>query len=540
MGANRINDIQQQVEESDFYVEKRPNMNIHIDHPSPPPPMWILFYFLGSVVFGILAYLCHYSLILPKLKSCGQNQLSVVTERLLLCFLFGAMIWFTIQLILTYLSITLKKVDGKQGFLQTTLIKNGWFISLVLGLLVLSFIMGSYNRSIDAMNTAEGIAREEKGQAPQEALAALSEPNTLAAFVTDKLTRLILASFVFLGIILTKTILMDRLNYRMLFENYESRIQSNYEDMWILEQLNRITGKRMDIDTESWANTVFKTISPEKDSVDLQVLEYFFGTERAQRIFERFNIYDDGRLTRSSFVLVYQEILNEEKRIAMGMAQKVTIVKKLDIVLSFVLIPFGVSAAMPIIESTGNFINFMPIQFGTLFSLHVIFAPIVSEMLRSLVFIFLVKPFDVGDKILVDGYLHKVYDMGLLYTSFVVDKKVSVIPNVKVMDKTIVNLRNARTSLKLFEFTFSSTSEFKDKIERLNAAIEKEVNSDPNVYTGRFGVYGYNLKKNSTIGVKIEVVFWIQNQDMKALWSREDAFIIALHDIFRDLGLVLE
>lgn len=549
MQAKRADDMQQ-IEESDFFVEKKPSINTHANDPSPPSAIWILFYFLGSVISGILAYMSHHSLILPKLESNGNNQLSVVSERLLMCFLIGVMIWFVLELTLTYLSITLKKVGGKQGFLQSTLIKNGWFISLVLTLLVLSFIMGSYSRGLEIMGVEEaGNVEEGAPQASNEdSLTSTNDPSKLKppakpeTFVMDKLSRILLAGSILLGIILTKTILMDRVNYRMLFENYEDRILKNYEDMKVLEQLNRITGKRMDPeqDIELWANSVFKAISPEKHVVDMQTLEYFFGTDYAQKIFERFDIYGDGRLTRNSFVLVYQDILNEEKRITMGMAQKITIVEKLDIVLSFILIPFGISAATPIVEDEINLVNFIPIQFGTLFSLHVIFAPIVGEMFRSLVFIFLVKPFDVGDKVLIDGILHKVYDMGLLYTSFVVEKKVTVIPNTKIMNKTIVNLRKARTSQKQFEFTFSSALEFKEKAGELSAAIEKEVGSDPNVYTGKFSVYGYDLKKNSAIGIKIDVVFWIQNQDVKTLKMREDTFIMVLHGIFKDLGLALE
>ncbi|AFM97987.1 hypothetical protein EHEL_030900 [Encephalitozoon hellem ATCC 50504] len=549
MQAKRIDDMQQ-IEESDFFVEKKSGIDSRSNDPSPPSAIWIVFYFLGSLISGMLAYMTYYSLILPKLKSNENNHLSVVSERLLMCFLIGAMIWFALELALTYLSITLKKVEEKQGFLQSTLIKNGWFISLVLTLLALSFIIGSYSRGIEIMSVeSAGGAEEGTPQVSGEDASADTsdqskpKPSTKPeTFIMDKISRILLAGSIFLGIILTKTIFMDKVNYKMLFENYEDRIYMNYEDMKMLEQLNRITGKRMDLeqDVELWANSVFKTISPEKDAVDIQTLEYFFGTDYAQKIFERFDIYGDGRLTGSSFALVYRDILNEEKRITMGMAQKVTIVEKLDIVLSFILIPFGVAAATPIVENEINLVNLLPIQFGTLFSLHVIFASTLGDMFKSLVFIFLVKPFDVGDKILIDGKLHKVYDMGLLYTSFVVEKKVTVIPNTKIMDKTIVNLRKARTSQKQFEFTFTNAPEFKEKAERLNAAIEKEVKSDPNVYTGKFSVYGYNLKRNSSIGIKIDAVFWIQNQDIKALRTREDAFVIALHDIFKDLGLVLE
>ncbi|ADM11233.1 uncharacterized protein Eint_030890 [Encephalitozoon intestinalis ATCC 50506] len=548
MRTEKIESIQQ-VEESDFFVEKKPSGKRHVDDPSPPSSVWILIYLGGSIISGILAYICHYSFILSKIEPNGKAQPPLATEKLLLCLLIGIMIWFMLELILTYFSITLKKIDEKQRFLQSTLIRNGWLISLVLTLLILSFVMGSYNHGTEIID-GESARTGEEGNAelPKEETHPGESGSSSARLVEtktpfiDKLSRLLLASSMFLGIILAKTILMERINYKMLFENYEDRIQKNYEDMKMLEELNRITGKKMesDPDVESWGSLVFKTVSPEKDTVDIQTLEYFFGTDSARKIFERFDIYGDGRVTRSSFVLVYQDILNEDKRITMGMAQKVTIVEKLDIVLSCILIPFGISATIPIVESEVNFVNFIPIQFGTLLSLNAIFASILTEMFRSLVFIFLVKTFDVGDKILIDGHLHKVYDMGLLYTSFVVDKKVTVIPNAKIMDKTIVNLRKARTSLKQFKFTFLNSLEFKDKMAELNSAIEKEVASDPNVYTGKFSVYGYDLKNNSSIGINIDVVFWIQNQDIKTLKAQEDAFLIVLYGFIRDLGLVLE
>lgn len=525
------------MEESDSYMERRPEEELTPSEPSPPSAMWIPLYLLGALVLGILTYLCHTLMILPELKSRDQNQLSAVSERLLLCALLGGMIWSIARLVLIYLSITLRRIGERQGFLQIFLVRSGWLIALVFTLLVLSFAMGSYN---DRINMADGKGGSPRAIPVRDPIDTPKDQSTLATFVTKEMARLLLASSIFLGIILVKTILMEGLNYKMLSENYEPRIQKNQRDIRILEMLNRATGKKMLPDIEAWACIVFRTLSPERDAVDLQTLEYFFGTSNAQEMFQRFDIYRDGKLTRDNFILVYQGVLHEERRIEMGMMQKASIVKKLDLILSSVLVPLGVFAILSVMESTDRLVSTLPIQFSTLISLHVIFAPIIADMFRSLVFVFLVKSFDVGDKILVDGALHEVHDMGLLYTSFVVDKKISVIPNSKIMEKTIVNLRKAETSMRSFEFTFSNSLEFKDKVGALNAEIEKEVKSDLNRYTGKFNVHGYDLKKNSAIGVKIDAVFWVQNQNIRALQAKEDAFVIALHDIFRKLGLVLE
>ncbi|KAM0672619.1 hypothetical protein OCOL_000350 [Ordospora colligata] len=488
----------------------------------------------------------------------SHPDLSAVLSRLIFCALFGSMVFCLIRLILICLAIAMKRSDGKRGFVQITLIKHGMFMSIVTTLFVLSFVVETYNRRVSTttfLNASSdpvpvlkeivdmGVSDSELKQtliSEEKANGEQKPPKTLAMFLTEDLAKILLASSVFFAILLSKAILMNGLNYKMLFKNYEFRINKNDEDIKILEQLNRATGKQMIANAEEWADEVFRLISPEGKAVDLQTLEYFFGTDDAKAIFNRFSIHPDGKLTKESFSLVYQGIINEEKRISRGLTQKVSIVKKLNLVLSAILIPVGVLAVMAILGNADSFAGSLPVQFSTIISLNFIFAPIISEVFKSLVFVFLVEAFDIGDKVFIEGVLHEVHDMGLLYTSFVVDKKITVIPNSKFMDKTIVNLREAKTSQKTFDFTFMNSPDLKEKIVKLKDEIEREVKSDSNAYTGKFNICEYVLKKNLTVGMKINVVFRIQNQNIKALRAREDAFVIALYGIVGSIGLLLE
>lgn len=521
------------LEESDSFIEK---VNTSGKELRKPSKIWLPIYFSGFLISGILAFLCHYTMIAPKITLSGQNKPSALGARVLLCVLLGLSIWFIVHLVLLYFAIILGRANEKKGFLQITLIKNGWLMSLVASLLVLSFAMNIYDEMIEI-----GIKSQVDKAAGDE-----DNTTTMATFLMENLVKILLATSTFLGIFLIKAVLLDGLNFKMLFKNYEARIQRNHEDFKILELLNRITGKKMHNDVDKWAVFVFKTISPSNDTVELRTLEYFFGTEDARRILDRFDVCANDKLTQENFVLVYQEIINEDKRINTGMTQKVSIVKKLDLILSSILIPIGlfVTAAIPnfkggdATDSTG-LMGSVPFQLSTFLSFSFIFGPIVADIAKSLVFVFLVEVFDIGDKVFLDGSLHEISDIGLMYTSLISNKRVSVIQNIRLMDKQIVNLREAKVFKTSFEFTFSDSSEFKKKIESLKKEISKELEANQRAYTGKFEICDYKLKGSGAIGVRIDVMFRLQNQNMKALRSREDAFVIAIHDIFKNLELEL-
>lgn len=401
----------------------------------------------------------------------SHNKPSALGASVLFCILLGFSILSVVHLILVYFAITLNKINEKKRFLQITLIKSGWLINVVLTLFLLSFMMNIYDEGIE-MRINQPSTTTEESTAPASGVEEVADrPSTkpgvsMSTFFMENVAKLLLSVSVLFGIILMKTILIDGLNFKMLFKNYEARIQRNYEDSRILDLLNRITGKKILSDVEKWAIFVFKTISPDKDVVELQTLEYFFGTEDAKKIFDRFHICGDGRLMQEGFVLVYQEILNEERGINMGMSQKVSIVNKLDLVLCCVLIPIGFVVMTSILsEEAASIVGSVPIQLSTLLPFSFIFGPIVAEVTKSLVFVFLVEVFDIGDKILIGGSLHEVSDIGLMCTS---NEKVSVLQNSKIMEKQIGNLREAKISKRSFEFTFSNSSEFKEKVEDLN------------------------------------------------------------------------
>jgi len=556
MQASKVGDGHP-IEESESCADSKHMSAPDIERIKPPFLPWIPAYLAGTVCTGLLTYVFH-THIASKIPLDSYPDLSAVISRFIFCALFGSMVFYLIRLVLACLAMAMKRSDPKREFMQITLIKHGMFMSFVATLFVLSFVVDAYNKRINAttlLNVSsdalpllkeivgisvednelkQTLISEEKANGDQKS------PKTLTMFITDDLAKILLASSAFLAVLLAKEILMNGLKYKMLFKNYEIRISKNDEDIKILEQLNRATGKQMIKDAEEWADEIFKLIYPESNAVDLQTLEYFFGTDDAKTIFNRFSIYPHGKLTRESFSLVYQGIINEEKRISRGIIQKASIIKKLNLVLSAILIPVGMLAAMTILENTNSLARSLPVQFSTVISLNFIFAPIIADMFKSLVFVFLVEVFDIGDKVFIEGVLHEVHNMGLLYTSFVVDKKITVIPNSKFMDKTIVNLREAKTSQKTFEFTFMNSPDLKEKIIKLKDEIKKEVESDSNAYTGKFNICEYALKKSLTIGMKINVVFRVQNQNIKALRAREDAFVIALYGIVGSIGLLLE
>jgi small-conductance mechanosensitive channel len=176
------------------------------------------------------------------------------------------------------------------------------------------------------------------------------------------------------------------------------------------------------------------------------------------------------------------------------------------------------------------------IALSGIISFNFVFGAVLGEGFRSIVFIFLVRPFDIGDRLMIDGKVHIVLDMGLLYSTFLINKEVHNIQNIRIMEKSIINYRKSTRSEKCYSFIFH-LSDFKTKREELRLRIQETLDRHPKVYMRDFDISNYECLQGERIRVEIRVVISIYYQNIKALRMNEDQLTVAISEILDDLKL---
>jgi small-conductance mechanosensitive channel len=126
---------------------------------------------------------------------------------------------------------------------------------------------------------------------------------------------------------------------------------------------------------------------------------------------------------------VVNEISKERKSLARSMKDVDSAIEKLDDVL--VIIVFIIAVFIVISFLNQNFATTLATAGTALLSLSFIFAVTCQEVLASILFLFNKHPFDVGDRVDINGASYVVKELSLLFTV------------LKRLDGTIVQVNNA-------------------------------------------------------------------------------------------------
>ncbi|KAK6089929.1 hypothetical protein P3W45_001132 [Vairimorpha bombi] len=320
-----------------------------------------------------------------------------------------------------------------------------------------------------------------------------------------------------------------------------------YEYIWIPVKTNEM------ISDESIYNTSEEKISKSKYIVEhfstiiLSVSVFFnmlkkedcdkiFGPVETKRIYKLFDKNNDNSITALEFVSVYYGVIREKYFLNKALLQKNSLFDKLSMILSIICIPLGFFISISILGYAKHFSNLMSVISGVILSLSFIFSSVVGELFRSLIFIFLVRPYEAGDYLRIDGKIYIVNELGLLYSSFLVDSLITYVQNITLMSKNIVNYRLSDVEEKGYKYKFMMKM-FREKQSLLNKHIRDRLNKNTRIYMGKYDITNYKMLSDGFMEVEILIYFKINFQYIKGLTHNEDEFAFVLDDIFKIIGL---
>ncbi|KAG9242197.1 Mechanosensitive ion channel-domain-containing protein [Calycina marina] len=206
------------------------------------------------------------------------------------------------------------------------------------------------------------------------------------------------------------------------------------------------------------------------------------GPARRQEADEAFSALDNdgnGDISLEEMVMKVVEVGRDRKAITASMrdvGQAIGVLDKVVSVIIFVIIVFVFVAFQ-----NSNFVTTLATAGTTLLSLSFVFATSVQEFLGSCIFLFIKHPFDVGDRVDIDGKLLVVEQISLLYTIFkrIDTNKLTQSPNIILNNLWVENITRSKAMKEQLDMFISFDTSLED-IELLRSEMEAFVRDPDN------------------------------------------------------------
>ncbi|KAI3652530.1 hypothetical protein MP228_001955 [Amoeboaphelidium protococcarum] len=306
-----------------------------------------------------------------------------------------------------------------------------------------------------------------------------------------------------------------------------------------------IGGSASDTDVQSvqqarkLANDIFNALlEPGKSEVTIDnFVPYFPSPDEARKAFRLFDTNGNGDIEKEEMKTAIEQFLNEKKAIETGVADLGTVVGRLD---SFLLVITFIVVLFIWLSVFGVALTQYLLTFGSLIILSgVVIGNSAKTVVENILFLFVLHPFDVGDKIVVDGELYTVKNIALNSTTLVhVEGKLAKIPNAILQTKVIYNYRRSPNQSETFTLFAES-----DKVDKLMAQLEDEVtkfvrmNARDYLPTVSVHIDNNNGFADGKLKILLRINYKGNFQDIDVTRKRHNKAVMALREILSSSAL---
>lgn len=347
-------------------------------------------------------------------------------------------------------------------------------------------------------------------------------------YIERKYENIIFAMLLLCTTLLAKRAFLQYINHRIHFQYYKNRIAKNKMIVQYLQNINNITGTEPNGDETEWSNVIFDSMRMDKEVLTLGDFRKFFGANDGTKIFELFDIDENNEVTREEFTKRYNSLLKEKKQLDAALVQNTYNIYKFDCILSVVIFPGLFFLVFIILGAQSEFRNFLKSLGALILSLSFAFSKLVSDTFQSLIFVFFIRPFDIGDIIEIDGKTYLVADLGLLYSTLLSDSRYETFPNELLRNHSIKNLRKSTHVTATFPYCF--TYDDYSKLDKLKEMITTFLLDNPTKYHEEFSINNFEIiskeKMKFTIGITLSCPY----QETGTIVERKDKFALFVHE----------
>lgn len=337
------------------------------------------------------------------------------------------------------------------------------------------------------------------------------------------------------------------LSYSIHWGYYKKRILRNTNFVQILKKFNRVLSqeeKSLGLRDKSYI--IFQRLSQNREYITMEDFVALLGEESARDIFLLFDEDMNTQISSEEFYHGYVEILNERTLLKSSLNKRDKIIARLDaiflifcVVASVIIGATFMSSSKDLGDNKGSatnpslvlFLGIYPLVTSTT-SIH---ARIISEFISAIIFIFFVRPFDVGDFVVLEGKTYVVASFGLINSTFKTGEKVHSIPNSYIMERPVENL--SRSLFYTGHFTVRVPLYLSEEIlERLKEDIGNFIAERNKLFRKSFYLGKYDLPRPNTLHATLTYSLTCTCKDAANIKRREDALKLFVYRRVRELS----
>ncbi|KAG6730578.1 hypothetical protein I3842_01G087400 [Carya illinoinensis] len=286
------------------------------------------------------------------------------------------------------------------------------------------------------------------------------------------------------------------------------------------------------------AQRIFKNIAakPGAKYIEEEDLLKFLHSEEVNTIFPMFEgAIETGRITKSSFRNWVVHAYFERKALAHSLNDTKTAVQQLHKLASAVVVVIITVVSLLVMGLATTKVIF--VVTSQLLLVGFMFQNMCKTMFESIIFVFVMHPFDVGDRCVIEGVQMIVEEMNILTTVFLrYDNEKIYYPNAILLTKPISNFRRSPDMADCIDFSIDVYTPA-DDITALRKAIQSYIESKPKHWSPKHSLLVKEIENVNKMKMSLCVQHTMNHQNYGEKSSRRSELVLELKRIFETLRI---
>ncbi|KAL8235172.1 hypothetical protein R6Q59_021272 [Mikania micrantha] len=264
-------------------------------------------------------------------------------------------------------------------------------------------------------------------------------------------------------------------------------------------------------------------------------LRRFMIKEEVDIVFPLIDVADKGQIDRKTLTEWVVKVYNDRKALAHALSDTKTAVKQLDKLVSAVLIVVMSVVWLLLTEIATT--KVLVLLSSQLVVAAFIFGNTCKTIFEAIVFVFIMHPFDVGDRCVIDGVQMIVEEMNILTTVFLrYDNEKIYYPNVVLATKPISNFYRSPDMGDGVEFSIDFATPF-EKIGLLKDKIKKYLEKNPQLWHPNHNFVVREIENVNKIKMALFFNHTMNFQDYGEKNRRRSELVLELKKLFEELKI---
>ncbi|KAJ3310619.1 hypothetical protein HDV04_004862 [Boothiomyces sp. JEL0838] len=277
--------------------------------------------------------------------------------------------------------------------------------------------------------------------------------------------------------------------------------------------------------------------SPDTNEISVgSFFAYFDQEEQAKSAFALFDKDGNGSINQMELKWSVLRIYRERRNLMKSLRDLSSALGTLNDLLYGFSIILSLLLSLPVFGIPITAI----VPFSTiLVGLSFMFGGTAKVTFDSIIFIFAVHPYDVGDRVFIDGNNYVVEEFNILTTTFTIDGQKIYIPNAVLNGKTIINVRRS-TDMSDYITIKVDFNTPESKLKELQAKMIQFTTAQSRNFRPTCSMDLMDMSSTGMITLRFSVDFKGNWQDGARRWGRRTAFLFELKRQLENHGIRFE